>query len=171
MATKFVTPKVRLSFCFINKPRMNDRQEEKFSVTILVPKSETGWLKTFRAAELEAAQKKFPGKPEAFYKAIKSVLHDGDGLRPTGEPFGPECKGCWVFTASTSDRPGCVDENLQPLMEPIKSGDYGRVSVNMYGFDTAGNRGVAAGLNNVQLLERGESLGGRTDAATDFAEF
>ena len=99
------------------------------------------------------------------------MLHDGDGLRPTGEPFGPECKGCWVFTASTSDRPGCVDENLQPLMEPIKSGDYGRVSVNMYGFDTAGNRGVAAGLNNVQLLERGESLGGRTDAATDFAEF
>ena len=56
-------------------------------------------------------------------------------------------------------------------MEPIKSGDYGRVSVNMDGFDTAGNRGVAAGLNNVQLLERGESLGGRTDAATDFAEF
>ena len=171
MATKFVTPKVRLSFCFINKPRANDRGEDKFSTTILVPKSETKWLATFKAAELEAAQKKFPGKPEAFYKAIKSVLHDGDGLRPTGEPFGPECKGCWVFTASTSDRPGCVDENLQPLMEPIKSGDYGRVSVNMYGFDTAGNRGVAAGLNNVQLLERGESLGGRTDAATDFAEF
>ena len=171
MATKFVTPKVRLSFCFINKPRQNDRGEDKFSVTILVPKSETAWLKTFRAAEREAAVKKFPGKPEAFYNAIKSVLHDGDGLRPTGEAFGPECKGCWVFTASTSDRPGCVDENLQQLMEPIKSGDYGRVSVNMYGFDTAGNRGVAAGLNNVQLLERGESLGGRTDAATDFAEF
>lgn len=171
MATKFVTGKVRFSFAFLNKSRTNDRGEEKFSVTVLAPKNDPSFLKTFRASEREAAVKKFPGKGEEFYKAIKSVLHDGDGLRPTGEAFGPECKGCWVFTASTDDRPGCIDENLQPLMEPIKSGDYGRVSVNMYGFDTKGNRGVAAGLNNVQLLERGESLGGRTDAATDFAEF
>ena len=171
MAPKFVTGKVRFSFCFLSKSRTNDRGEEKFSTTILVPKNDPVFLKTFRAAELEAATKKFPGKDPAFYKAIKSVLHDGDGLRPTGEAFGPECKGCWVFTASTDDRPGCIDENLQPLLEPIKSGDYGRVSVNMYGFDTKGNRGVAAGLNNVQLLERGESLGGRTDAATDFAQF
>lgn len=171
MATKFVTGRVRFSFAFLNKSRTNERGEEKFSVTILMPKSDKVGLKTFRDSEREAAKKKFPGKEDAFYAAIKSVLHDGDGLRPTGEAFGPECKGHWVFTASTSDRPGCIDENLQPLMEPIKSGDYGRVSVNMYGFDTKGNRGVAAGLNNVQLLERGESLGGRTDAATDFAEF
>ena len=171
MATKFVTGRVRFSFAFFNKSRTNDRGEEKFSGTILVPKSDKATYDAFRTSEAEAARKKFPGKPDAFYSAIKSVLHDGDGLRPTGEPFGPECKGHWVFTASTSDRPGIVDENAQPLLEPIKSGDYGRVSINMYGFDTAGNRGVAAGLNNVQLLERGESLGGRTDAATDFAEF
>lgn len=171
MATKVVTGKVRMSYAFLNKPKKNDRDEDKFSVTVIVPKSDTTTITALRTAEREAAVKKFPGKPDAFYKAIKSVIHDGDGLRPSGEPFGPECKGAWVFTASTSDRPGCVDENLQPLMEPIKSGDYGRVSVNMYGFDTAGNRGVAAGLNNVQLLERGESLGGRTDAASDFGGF
>lgn len=171
MATKVVTGKVRFSYAFLNKPKKNDRDEDKFSVTVIVPKSDTATIKALREAEAEAARKKFPGKPEAFYKAIKTVIHDGDGLRPSGEPFGPECAGAWVFTASTSDRPGCVDENLQPLLEPIKSGDYGRVSVNMYGFDTAGNRGVAAGLNNVQLLERGESLGGRTDAASDFGGF
>lgn len=171
MATKLVTGKVRFSYAFLSKPRKNDRDEDKFSVTILLPKSDTATYNALRAAEREAAEKKFPGKPAAFYGAIKSVIHDGDGLRPSGEAFGPECKGCWVFTASTGDRPGCIDENLQQLMEPIKSGDYGRVSVNMYGFDTAGNRGVAAGLNNVQLLERGESLGGRTDAVNDFAAF
>lgn len=171
MATKLVTGRVRFSYCYVNKPRANDRGEDKFSVTILLPKSDTATYNALRAAENEAAKKKFPGKGDAFYKAIKSVIHDGDGLRPSGEEFGPECKGHWVFTASTSDRPGCVDENLQPLMEAIKSGDYGRVSVNMYGYDTSGNRGVAAGLNNLQLLERGESLGGRTDAASDFGEF
>ena len=98
MATKFVTGKVRFSFCFLNKSRTNDRGEEKFSTTILVPKNDPTFLKMFRAAEREAAVKKFPGKGEEFYKAIKSVLHDGDGLRPTGEAFGPECKGCWAVS-------------------------------------------------------------------------
>jgi hypothetical protein len=171
MATKVVTNKVRFSFAYLSKPRINDRGEEKFSVTIILPKSDTVTVEAIRSAELEAAQKKFPGKPAPFYKAIGSVVHDGDGLRPNGEAFGPECKGAWVFTASGNDRPSCVDENTQPLMEPINSGDYGRVSVNFYGYDVAGNRGVAAGLNNVQLLERGESLSGRTDAATDFGGF
>jgi hypothetical protein len=171
VSTQIVTGKVRFSYAYLTKPRQNDRGEDKFSVTVLLPKSDKAGIAAIRAAESEAAHKKFPGKPAAFYSAIKSVIHDGDGVRPGGEAFGPECAGCWVFTASTSDRPGCVDENLQTLMEPIKSGDYGRVDLNFYGFDTAGNRGVAAGLNNVQLLERGESLGGRRDAATAFGGF
>lgn len=24
-------------------------------------------------------------------------IHDGDGVRENGTPFGPECKGCWVI--------------------------------------------------------------------------
>lgn len=171
MSTKVVTDKVRFSYANLSKPRLNDRGEEKFSVTIILPKSDKATLAAIRAAEKEAAEKKFTGKPPAFFAALKSIIHDGDGLRPSGDPFGPECKGAWVFTASGNDRPGCVDENTQPLLEPINSGDYGRVSINFYGYDTAGNRGVAAGLNNVQLLERGESLSGRTDAATDFGGF
>ena len=169
--TSVVTGKVRLSFVNIHKPRKNDRDEDVYSVTAIVPKSDTATMTAIRNAIAAAARKKFPGKPDTFYKALKHVVYDGDGVRPNGEEFGPECKGCWVFTASTSDRPGCVDENLQPLMEPIKSGDYGRVQVNAYGFDTAGNRGVTFGLQNVQLLERGESLSGREDAATAFGGF
>lgn len=169
--TKVATGKVRMSFVHIHKPRSNDRGEDKFSVTILVPKSDKGTTDALRAAERVAAELKFPGKTAAFYAQLKSVIHDGDGLRPNGEEFGPECHKHWVFTASSSDRPGVVDENLEPVTEAVKSGDYGRVSVNAYGYDTAGNRGVAFGLNNVMLVERGESLGGRSDAASDFAQF
>jgi hypothetical protein len=171
MTTKVITNKVRFSFVNLHKPKQNDRGEDKFSVTILLPKSDTATYSALRAAEQEAKEKKFPGKPAAFYTALKSTIYDGNGVRPNGESFGPECRDCWVFTASTGEKPGLVDENLQPLMEPIKSGDYGRVSLNAYAFDTAGNRGATFGLNNVQLLERGESLGGRTDAASDFAQF
>lgn len=168
MATKVITGKVRFSYAYLNKSRKNDRGEEKFSVTIILPKSDKATYADLKAAELEAAKKKFPGKDAGFYAALPSTIYDGNGRRKNGEAFGPECKDAWVFTCSSSDRPGCVDENLQPLLEPIKSGDYGRVQVNAYGFDTAGNRGVTFGLNNVQLLERGESLSGREDAATAF---
>jgi len=170
-STKVVTGKVRMSYAWLNKSRTNDRGEEKFSVTVLLPKSDKDTYARLKAAEKAAAMKKFPGKDAGFIAALPSTIYDGNGRRKSGDLFGPECKDCWVFTASSSDRPGCVDENLQTLMEPIKSGDYGRVSLNAYGFDTAGNRGVTFGLQNVQLLERGESLSGRTDAATDFAAF
>ena len=171
MTTKLITGKVRFSYAYLTKPRKNDRGEEKFSVTIILPKSDKATYDALKAAELEAAKKKFPGKEPGFYTALPSTIYDGNGRRKNGEAFGAECKDAWVFTCSSSDRPGCVDENLQPLMEPIKSGDYGRVQINAYGFDTAGNRGVAMGLQNVQLLERGESLSGREDAATAFGGF
>lgn len=169
--TKVITGKVRVSYAYLTKARKNDRGEDKFSCTILLPKSDKATYDALKAAEKAAGAAKFPGKDAGFLVALPSTIYDGNGRRKSGDLFGPECKDCWVFTASTSDRPGCVDENLQPLMEPIKSGDYCRVSLNAYGFDTAGNRGVSFGLQNVQLLERGESLTGRTDAATDFAAF
>ena len=171
MSTKVITGRVRFSYAHLAKPRANDKGELKFSVTVLLPKSDTATYNALKAAEQAAGRKKFPGKDEGFYKALPSTIYDGNGRKLSGDLFGPECKDCWVFVTSSEERPGCVDESLQPLMEAIKSGDYGRVSVNAYGYENSGKRGVTFGLNNVQLLERGESLSGRTDAATDFAEF
>jgi hypothetical protein len=34
----------------------------------------------------------------------------------------------------------------------------------------SGNRGIACGLNNLQKLKDGESLGGRVSAEVDFAD-
>ena len=48
------------------------------------------------------------------------------------------------------------------------SGDYCNVSVNFYGFAASGNRGVAAGLQNIQLVKHGERLAGRPSASSDF---
>jgi hypothetical protein len=53
--------------------------------------------------------------------------------------------------------------------QDIVSGDYGRVSLNAYAYDQAGNKGVSYGLNNIMLLSKGESLGGaKPSAASDF---
>ena len=63
-----------------------------------------------------------------------------------------------------------VDKNVQPILDQseVYSGCYGRISVNFYGFNSNGNRGIAAGLGNIQKLRDGESLGGRTNAEDDF---
>ena len=59
---------------------------------------------------------------------------------------------------------------MQPILDQseVYSGCYGRISVNFYGFNSNGNRGIAAGLGNIQKLRDGESLGGRTSAEEDF---
>ena len=53
--------------------------------------------------------------------------------------------------------------------DDIVSGDFGRVSLNAYAYDQAGNKGVSYGLNNIMLLAKGDSLGGaKPSAASDF---
>ena len=51
----------------------------------------------------------------------------------------------------------------------VYSGCYARVSLNFYAFNSNGNKGVACGLGNIQKVRDGEPLGGRTNAADDFA--
>ncbi|MCI6561299.1 MAG: DUF2815 family protein [Ruminococcus sp.] len=61
---------------------------------------------------------------------------------------------------------------MQPILDPMEcgSGDYCNVSVNFYGFAASGNKGIAAGLQNIQLVRHGERLAGRPTAASDFVE-
>lgn len=61
---------------------------------------------------------------------------------------------------------------MQPILDPMEcgSGDYCNVSVNFYAFNANGNRGIAAGLGNIQKIKDGERLAGRASAASDFSE-
>ena len=101
---------------------------------------------------------------------VASAVHDGDGVRPNGEPFGEECRGCWVFTASSKQPPQVVDVNLNPIINQsdVYSGCYARVCVNFFPYNSNGKRGVGIGLQAVQKLEDGEPLGGRVSAAEAF---
>lgn len=169
---KVTTGKVRFSFVHVFQPHAaNPGQEEKYSITILIPKTDTATLAAINAAMEQAAQdglaSKFSGQMPPM---LKNPLHDGDGVRPNGEPFGEECRGHMVMTASSKQRPEVVDANVQAILNPseVYSGCYGRVSLNFFAYNTNGNRGIGCGLNNVQKLEDGDPLGGRTTAKEDF---
>ena len=101
---------------------------------------------------------------------VAIAVHDGDGVRPNGEAFGEECRGHWVFTASSKQAPQVVDMNLNPIINQtdVYSGCYARVCVNFFPYNSNGKRGVGIGLNAVQKIEDGEPLGGRVSAAEAF---
>lgn len=170
--TALVTGPVRISYEHLLKAYAAQAgQEEKFSVTVLLPKSDFATKQKIDAAIAQATQEGITGKWNGVRPPqIPTPIWDGDGVRQNGEAFGPECKGCWVFTASTKQRPEVVDQNCQAIISAsdIYSGMYARVSINFFAYFSAGKKGIGCGLSNVQKLGDGEPLGSRTSAADDF---
>lgn len=168
--TKVITEKVRFSYAHVWEPSaMQEGQEKKYSVSLLIKKSDKKTLDKINAAiqlALEEGKSKFGGK---IPKAPKLPLRDGDLERENDEIYG----GCMFVNATSKSKPGLVDKNTDPIMDKDEfySGCYGRASINFYAFSVSGNKGIACGLNNLQKLEDGESLGGgRVSAEEDFGE-
>ena len=178
-ATHVVTGKVRFSYEHLMKPYANTTNDPnaqpKYSVTVLVPKSDTA-TKARLDAGINAAKKAGPETKK--YKEgtpidkLPTPIWDGDGYRADGyTPFGPECKGMWVFTASCgADRkPEIVNANGNPIIDPsaIYSGIWGRVSVDFFPYNFAGKQGVGCALCNAQKLADDEPLGATRPSAED----
>ena len=167
-ATKVIVP-CRISFANIWEPKSINGSEEKYSVSCLIPKEDKATLmkihKAIEAAKEDARAKKWSGKIPA---NLKLPMHDGDIDRPDDENYA----GMMFFNATSKDAPQIVDRKVQPILDPLEcgSGDYCNVSVNFYGFAASGNKGIAAGLGNIQLVKKGERLAGRATAASDFEE-
>jgi hypothetical protein len=165
MATTVTTGEVRLSYCNLTQPKAQPGQEPKYSVLVLIPKTDLQTKATIDAAIQEATQTAIAGKWNGTApQVVPNPIHDGDGLKSTGDPYGDECKGHWVFNCSAkADRkPRVVDLNLQDIIDPseIYSGMYGRVNVNFYAYNFNGKKGIGVGLNHVQKTRDGEALGG-----------
>lgn len=174
--TNVTTGEVKLSYVHLFKPyAAQPGQEEKYSVTILVPKTDTATMGRISGAIDAAKQRGISEKWNGQCPPIvPTPIHDGDGVRPSdGMPFGDECKGHWVFTASAKVDypPEVVDKMGNPIINQseIYSGIYGRVNVNFYPYSFGGKKGVGAGLGPVQKLRDGEALsGGSMSAAQAF---
>jgi len=167
-ATKIVVP-CRISFANIWEAKSINGSDPKYSVSCLIPKSDKKTLakiqKAIEAAKEDAKGKKWGGK---IPPNLKLPLRDGDIDRPDDENYAD----CMFLNATSKDAPQIVDRKVQPILDPMDcgSGDYANVSVNFYGFSASGNRGIAAGLGNIQKVRTGERLAGKTSAASDFDE-
>ena len=167
--TKVVTGKVRFSYAHLFQPHaINAKQEPKYSVCILIPKSDKETLRKIKAAVDAAKQGGLSKWGNKLPPNLKLPLRDGDLERPDQ----PEYAGHYFINANSNQKPGIVDRACREILDQteVYSGCYGKVSVNFYPYDNAGNRGVACGLNNVQKLADGEALSGRSRAEDDFDE-
>ena len=104
-ANTMTTPgEVRLSYVNVFEPQTRPGSTDaKYGVTVLVPKSDMATKAAIDAA-IEAAVTSGVTKCWSGVRPpVPSLpVHDGDGPRPSdGQPYGAECRGCWVFTASS----------------------------------------------------------------------
>jgi hypothetical protein len=168
--TKVITGKVRLSYVHLFEPYSNQEgQEKKYSVTLLIPKSDKKTVSDLRAAQQTALEN---GKAKTFGGSIPKVWHDTihDADEEADLDKNPEMEGHYYMAISSKTKPGIVDRNRDPIDDSteVYSGCYARVSVNAYPYSNSGNKGVSFGLNHVQKLADGEFLGGRSKAEDDF---
>lgn len=163
--TNVTTGRVRLSYVHLFKPYARPGQEEKYSTTILIPKSDVATKQRIDAAIQAAIEAGVNSKWNGVRPPQVAIpIHDGDGPRPSdGMPFGEECRGHWVMTASSKQQQAIVDLNLNPILDQtaVYSGMYARVNVNFFPYNSNGKKGIGCGLGPVQKLEDGEPLGGR----------
>lgn len=167
-----VTGKVRFSYANVFEPRAaQNGGEPKYSVTLLIPKTDNVTYQRIIAEINKTLQENVADTFKGVMPANPRIpIYDGDGLRESGETFRAECKGHWVMTAKSNVAPEVVDENCQPILSKNEfySGCYGRASIRFYAYNQNGNKGIGCGLGNVQKLEDGQPLDGRTTAAEDF---
>lgn len=164
--TKVITDKVRFSYANVWEPKSINGGDEKYSVSLIIPKSDTKTIGEIKAA-IEAAKEegkvKFGGKIPG---NIKLPLRDGDIDRPDDEAY----SNSYFINANSKDRPQIVDKNVKPILDQDEfySGCYGKASITFYAFNSNGNKGIAVGLGNLQKISEGEPLSGRTRAENEF---
>jgi len=85
-------------------------------------------------------------------------------------PYGEECRGCWVFTASSKQPTFVVDAQVQNIINPtdVYSGMWGNININFFAYNSSGKKGIGCGLNGVQKTRDGEALSARVTAEEAF---
>jgi hypothetical protein len=159
---------VRFSYANVHQAVSVNGSDPKYSVSIIIPKSDKQTVKKIKDAIQKATQEnkdKFGGKIPS---NLKTPLRDGDADREDDEAYAES----YFINANSKIKPGIVDADLSPIMDQNEfySGCYGRVSLTFYAYNVNGNKGIAAGLQNIMKTDDGDPLGGRRSAEADFAD-
>lgn len=161
--------------CFANvfQPRArkdakgNPKGDPKYGLVLV-------WDRNADLSELEeaieqTAIEKFGPKAAQWLEngKLHNPLRDASDYDESGHPF--TLKGAKMANFKSSDKPGVVDADAEPLMDKsdFYSGCVARVSYRVYAYDNE-SKGVGLALVNVQKIDDGERLSGNPSAEDDF---
>lgn len=166
-STRVVIP-CRLGYVNCWRPITQYGGNAKYSVSAIISKNDVETIeKITKAIEhvKEMSIQKWGGR---IPNNLRNPLHDGDEEKPDN----PIYQNSYYINAKSKEAPQVVDSKIEPITDQteVYSGCYGKVSMTFYAYNFNGNRGVAAGLGNIQKLADGEPLGGSIAAKDDFAD-
>ena len=156
-------PNTRWSYANVWEPKSINGGTPKYSVSLIIPKSDTKTVAKIKTA-IEAAYREGEAKLKGNGKSVPA-------LSVLERPDDPAYAGSYFVNANATSAPGIVDADRNPILtrSEVYSGVYGRASISFYAFNSSGNKGIACGLNNLQKIRDGEPLGGKASAESDFA--
>lgn len=160
-----LTPKGILSFpnLFSPKPR-SEGAEPCYSCAILFD-ADARATKEYKALEdacVRVAQEKF-GK-DVKMSTVTMPFRDGNEKDYAGYP------GTMFISPWTKQKPGVVDKNVEPIIDPseVYAGNVVIASVTPFAWTASGRKGVSLGLQHVQVVKAGERIDGRASAEATF---
>lgn len=155
----------RWSYANVWEPKSINGGDAKYSISLIIPKSDVITIEKIRAAikaAYEEGKFKLGGSKGNVppLERLKTPLRDGD-LEKDDEAY----KNSYFVNATTKIAPRIVDASKQDIIDTseVYSGVYGRAAINFYAFNTNGNKGIACGLQALQKIRDGEPLGGRVN--------
>lgn len=175
--TALVTNEVRLSYAYLFEPHAFGENKPKYSVNLIIPKTDTETLKLLKEAKeaaIQAGKNRFGAswKPMKENDPTQCAIRDGDEVKD-GDPV---YEGAYFVNAKSDTPPTVVGLLRDPATgkairlteEQVYSGCYARVSISLYPYGGQGANGIAVGLGNVQKTRDGDKLGSRSSAEEDF---
>ncbi len=158
---KILTPKFRVSFPEVFEAKSFQGGKPKFSIVMLFP-ADTN-LQPMKDLAKRAIAKKWGDKSPA---ELKTPFKNGNDKDYDGY------QGTIFAGANSLYPPGVVenDANRTPITvrSEFYAGCYAIASVNAFCYDTAGNKGVSFGLQNIIKINDGEPLSGGESAEAAF---
>jgi len=138
MSEVITTGKFRVSFPHLFTPSKNQRGDDVYDVTMLIPKEDTETINEIMRVAKEAAIEKWPkladhpnrDKPGAWFTGLKGPIRDGvEKIHIEGYE-----EDIVFARASTRKKVAVVDQNKRPITDSDKvyPGCYARAMVNAW---------------------------------------
>ena len=117
--TKVITgPRTRWSYANVWDPKSINGGDPKYSVSLIIPKSDTKTIVKIEAAiqaAYEEGESKLRGNSKTVpaLSVLKTPLRDGDRERPDDEAY----RNSYFINANSATKPGIVDVDRNPILD------------------------------------------------------